>query len=170
MAKSALGRGLGDLMEAASKSAPLHTNESPGRPVVSSLDQGFQTILETSAFGTRTDGVLLGEGSANRSSLGSTPLLTDAAARFAVKVLVAQDILLLTLSFMVVIGHAGTFGWIQVIVCSALVALGATCAIMAFFLAQKRVDLQTVPHETLAPSQFKALSKAPPPRFETKPR
>ena len=146
MAKSALGRGLGDLLEAASKSAPLPPSGSV-EPSGAPLDQGFQTILGKPSLEARISFLPSGDSVTLESSLSKHVHLTDSAARFAVQALIAQDVLLLTIAFMVGIGHPGKFQWIQVIVCSVLVILGTGCSILAVCLAHRRRGLLTVQNQ-----------------------
>lgn len=146
VAKSALGRGLGDLMESATKSAPLPPTGSvyqSGAP----LDQGFQTILGKQSLEARIHVLPSEKVMTTQPSLSKHALLTDSAARFAVQALIAQDILLLTMAFMIMMGHPGKFQWIQAIVCSTLVILGTGCSVLAVCLAHRRRVLQKVQNQ-----------------------
>ena len=157
-------------MGAASKNAAVRSKDSSAPEGVSVLDQGFQTILEKPALGFRAEPQALLENVFQGYSAQKNTLRATTATSFKVKLLVAQDILLLLVVLLVMIGHPGPFRWIQVLACSTLVILGAGSSIVAACLAQESSNLQDVQDPTVEPSKSFPQSRMDSPVLGPKPR
>ncbi len=135
MAKSGLGRGLGKLIESASKSGTLQIHEPGESAAPASLDHGFKTILGNPPGSGKKENSSATANIELPAEAGPHPLLTRFPTRFFARVLSGIDIVLLTTALLASLGHPGRLQWPQAVVCSILVILGAGCSILAAFLS-----------------------------------